>query len=370
MIYADYNATTPLRPEARDAMFDVLAEPGNPSSVHQAGRAARAALEQARRRVARFLGATPESVIFTSGGTEADLLAIQGSGRVRVLISAIEHEAVLGAVSDADRIPVTDDGVVDLDALKGLLEDVDRPTIVSVMWANNETGALQPLADVVDLARSKGALVHSDAVQAVGKFPVDFADSGLDFMSVSSHKIGGPAGVGALIAREGLALDPLIKGGGQERGRRSGTENLSGIVGFGAAAMRASADLIDVFGEAGPISAMRDHFEEQVLAAAPGARILCRDVPRLPNTSCIVMPGVAAETQVMALDLEGIAVSAGSACSSGKVKRSHVIDAMEPGSDAAANAIRVSWGWLSTLEEVDRLVAAWLKLYKRAGDQG
>lgn len=367
MIYADYNATTPLRPEARAAMVESLGEPGNPSSVHRAGRTARAALERARRQVAEFLGATPETVIFTSGGTEADLLALRGAGRARVLVSAIEHDAVLAAVPEADRIPVGSDGLVDLPALATLLDASRDPAIVSVMWANNETGAIQPLAQVIAMAKAKGALVHSDAVQAAGKVGIDFAASGLDMVSVSAHKIGGPAGIGALLLREGLALDPLITGGGQERGRRSGTENLSGIVGFGAAAERASAGLLEGSGVIEHIARLRDHLEARIITAAPGARVLCQAVPRLANTSCIVMPAMAAETQVMALDLEGIAVSAGSACSSGKVKRSHVIEAMEPGGDAATNAIRVSLGWMNTVEEVDRLVDAWLRLYKRAG---
>jgi len=365
MIYADYNATTPLRDEAREAMLAVMTAPGNPSSVHRAGRAARAVLERARRSVATLLGAAPEAVIFTSGGTEADLLALRGTGRKRILVSAIEHDAVL-AVVGVERVPVLGNGLVDLAALKALLEAGAEPALVSVMWANNETGAIQPISEVVALAREHGALVHSDAVQAVGKLPVDFAASGLDLLSVSAHKIGGPAGVGALLTREGLALDPLITGGGQERGRRSGTENLSGIAGFGAAAEATAREMAAGAGVMERVGKLRDRMERRILDAAPEARVLCRDVPRLPNTSCIVMPGMPAETQVMALDLEGIAVSAGSACSSGKVKRSHVIEAMEPGGAAAETAIRVSLGWSTTEAEVDQLADAWLKLYKRA----
>jgi cysteine desulfurase len=366
MIYADHNATTPLRSQARDAMLNALEAPGNPSSVHRHGRAARACLERARRQVAKFLGAVPEAVIFTSGGTEADILALRGAGRTRVLVSAIEHDAVLAAVPDAERIPVTRDGVVDLVEVDALLGASDTPALVSVMWANNETGAIQPLAEVVALARAHGALTHSDAVQAAGKLAIDFSTSGLDMMSVSAHKIGGPPGVGALLVREGLALQPLIAGGGQERGRRSGTENLPGIAGFGAAAEQAAIDLMASPGNIERIAELRDLFEERLQAAAPKARVLCRNVPRLVNTSCVFMPGMPAETQVMALDLDGVAVSAGSACSSGKVKRSHVIEAMEPGGAAAANSIRVSLGWTNTEEDVPRLVDAWLKLYKRA----
>lgn len=365
MIYADYNATTPLRDEARAAMLAAMSMPGNPSSVHRAGRAARAILERARRSVASLLGAAPEAVTFTSGGTEADLLALRGVGRTRILVSAIEHDAVL-AVPGVARIPVRANGLVDLNALEELLKAGDEPALVSVMWANNETGAIQPLQEVVQLARAHGALVHCDAVQAVGKLPVDFSASDLDLMSVSAHKIGGPAGVGALLTRAGISLDPVITGGGQERGRRSGTENLAGIAGFGAAADATGLEMADGAGVLGRIAMLRDRLEKRIIEAAPGARILCRDVPRLANTSSIVMPGMAAETQVMALDLEGIAVSAGSACSSGKVKRSHVIEAMEPGGSAAETTIRVSLGWLTTEAEVDQLADAWLKLYKRA----
>jgi cysteine desulfurase len=364
-VYADYNATAPLRPEARVTMLKVLGQPGNPSSVHRSGRTARARLEQARRQVADFIGAEAEQVIFTSGGTEADLLALYGTDRKRVLVSGIEHDAVLATVNDAERIPVLVDGSVDLTALARLLEASNEPALVSVMWANNETGVIQPIAEVIRLAKRHGALVHSDAVQAAGKIALNFADSQLDMMSISAHKFGGPPGIGALLVRSGLALWPMITGGGQERGRRSGTENLPGIVGFGAAAEAASVgDEMELAGR------LRDLFETRVLSVAPGARILGRAGPRLANTSCIIMPGVPAETQVMALDLEGVAVSAGSACSSGKVKRSHVIEAMEPGGPASATAIRISLGWLNVEADVDRLVETWLRLYKRAGGQG
>ena len=361
-VYADYNATAPLRPEARASMLEVLGQPGNPSSVHRRGRTARAMLERARRQVADFIGAEVEQVIFTSGGTEADLLALYGTGRKRVLVSEIEHDAVLASVVDAERIPVQANGLVDLTALAELLEVSDEPALVSVMWANNETGVVQPIAEVTRLAKRHGALMHSDAVQAAGKVALNFVGSGLDMMSISAHKIGGPPGIGALLVRDGLALRPMFTGGGQERGQRSGTENLPGIVGFGAAAEAAS-----VGPEIEQSGRLRDLFETRILAAAPGARILGRAGPRLSNTSCIVMPGVPAETQVMALDLAGVAVSAGSACSSGKVKRSHVIEAMEPGGPASATSIRISLGWLNVEADVDRLVEAWMRLYKRAG---
>jgi cysteine desulfurase len=232
------------------------------------------------------------------------------------------------------------------------------------MWANNETGAIQPIAEVVAIARRHGALVHSDAVQAAGRVAIDFTSAGLDLMTLSAHKLGGPSGAGALIVRDGLAPAPRNLGGGQELGRRSGTENLAGIAGFGAAAAVA-ADRSAVAG----IAALRDGFEARLKAAAPEARILAADAPRLANTSCIAMPGVPAETQVMALDLAGIAVSAGAACSSGKVRRSHVLDAMEPGGSAAETAIRISLGWATEAADLDRLLDAWLALRARAGQR-
>ncbi len=363
VVYLDHNATTPIDPAACTAMLDAVSVHGNPSSVHETGRLARDRLERARRQVARFLGARPEHLIFTSGGTEADLLALRGVPARYCIVSAIEHDAVLAAVPDAYRLPVTAQGIVDLAALEHVLESVDDPAVVSVMWANNETGAIQPIRDVVRICRAHGALVHSDAVQAAGKLPINFLKSGIDMLSVSAHKFGGPPGVGALLVRNTVALIPLHPGGGQERGRRSGTENLPGIAGFGAAAEAAGWTLPDME----RVCALRDRLEAQLLASAPDARVLCADVERLPNTSCVVMPGVAAETQVMAFDLEGLAVSAGSACSSGKVSRSHVIDAMEPNSDAAVCAVRISLGRQNVDADIDRLVSAWLALYKRLG---
>ena len=364
-VYLDFNATTPLRPEARAAMLEVMSRTGNASSVHRPGRDARRCLETARRDIAAALGAVPENLVFTSGGTEADILALRGCGRRRILVSAIEHPAVLEAVADVERVPVLGTGQIDLDALDAMLARPGPAALVSVMWANNETGVIQPLDEVVVRARLRGALVHSDAIQAVGREPVDFASSGLDMMSVSAHKLGGPPGIGALLVSDRVRLDPVATGGGQERGRRSGTENLPGIAGFAAALGAALRDP----GEGERVCRLRDLIEDRIGEAAPGARILGRDAPRLANTSCIVMPGVAAETQVMALDLAGVAVSAGSACSSGKVETSHVIAAMRPGNDDARCAIRVSLGWTTGREDVERLVDAWLTLYNRVAQE-
>lgn len=347
--YLDHNATSPLRPAAFDAMVEALRAGGNPSSVHRPGRAARAVIEKARRQVASLVGALPTEVVFTSGGTEANNMALRG--HQRVLVSAIEHESVLKAVPEAERIPVDGNGLIDLGALERML--AVRPALVSVMLANNETGVIQPVGDVVRLARAAGAAVHCDAVQAAGKVPVDLHGLGVDYLSLSAHKLGGPTGVGTLVVRTGAALATDRVGGGQESYRRAGTENVAGIAGFGAAA-EASRGGLDV-------AALRDRIE----ASLPMAVVHGAKAPRLPNTSCLSMPGVKAETQVMALDLAGIAVSAGSACSSGKVTRSAVLAAMGIEASEAEGAIRISCGWNTVSEDIDRLIAAWRDLYFR-----
>ena len=355
--YLDWNATSPVRAEARAAIADALALTGNPSSVHEAGRAARALVEDAREAVARLVGAGPGQIVFTSGGSEANALALAGSGR-RLLVSAIEHDSVLSHAG-AERIAVTAEGVVDLDDLDARLAASDRPTLVSVMLANNETGTLQPLADVVRIAHARGVLVHTDAIQAAGRMNVDFLGLGADLMTVSAHKLGGPQGVGALVVGERAGLAPLIKGGGQERGRRAGTENVAGIAGFGAAATAAPA--IDW----SRVQALRDDLEQR--AVGLGAEIFADQAPRLPNTSCLRLPGLSSETLVIAFDLEGVAVSAGSACSSGKVRPSPVLSAMGAADDVAGQAIRASLGWTTTAEEIDLFIAALGEIRDRIG---
>ena len=359
-IYLDYNATTPLRPEAREAMLDALGPPGNPSSVHGYGQQARFRIETARANVAALAGARPEEVIFTSGGTEANAMALRRDYPA-VLVSATEHAAVLEAVPDAIRIPVDGNGVIDLQALASKLAETPKGTLVSVMAANNETGVCQPLPEIIALARDHGALVHSDAVQALGKIPLDFSVLGLDMMSISAHKIGGPTGIGALIQRDCVPANPLTRGGGQEKNRRPGTENLPGAVGFGAAAAIAR----DIASSHHKALSLRQRLEGRIEANAPDAVIFGRGVGRLPNTTALAMPGRSAETQVMALDLAGIAVSAGAACSSGKVRSSHVLEAMGAG-DLAGHSIRISWGWASSEDDIDRLAECWLDLYKQA----
>jgi cysteine desulfurase len=364
--YLDWNATAPLRPAAAAAVAEALALCGNPSSVHRWGRAARRRVEDARVAVAALVGAAAEDVIFTSGGSEANHLALIGAGRERVLVSAVEHDSVRLACADTETIPVDVNGLVDLAALARLLAADPRPALVSVMLANNETGIIQPVAEIAAMAHAYGALFHCDAVQAAGKIPIDAAAIGADLVSLSAHKLGGPQGVGAVVADAAFDLTPLLRGGGQERNRRAGTENVPGICGFGAAAAAAMAGIAVYQGVRG----LRDGLEREVALAAPDAVVFGAAVPRLPNTSAIAMPGMTAETQVIALDLDGVMVSAGAACSSGKVRPSHVIAAMGAGPELAAATIRVSLGWSTTAAEIDQFVQAWMRLYRRRGFAG
>lgn len=359
-IYLDNNATAPLRPEARAAMLDVFERVGNPSSVHVEGRWARRIVEEAREAVASLVGASPAEVVFTSGGTEANRLALGGSGRPYRIASAIEHPSVLDQATAT--ISVDARGVVDLSSLtSGGLPD-GGASIVSVMAANNETGALQPVAEVAEICRTLGAISHSDAVQLPGKKDIDFRELGVDLLTISGHKLGGPAGVGALVVRDGLEVSPILMGGGQERGRRAGTENLPGIAGFGAAAAAARRAQPE---ETGRLSSMLRSLEGGILGISPAATIHGAACDRLPNTSCIGVPDMPAETLVMALDLKGVAVSAGSACSSGKVTPSHVLTAMGLSEAAAARAIRVSFGWATTSAEIQRFTEVWRDVFAR-----
>jgi len=359
-VYCDHNATTPVRPEAMEAIRAALGTLGNPSSVHRFGRSARRIVEDARDAVAALAGAPSANVIFTSGGTEANALALTGHPGRRVIVSAVEHPSVLEADPAALRIPVDSEGLADLDALDGLLSESEAPCLVSVMLANNETGVIQPVAAVRDVAVRHGALVHCDAVQAAGKLPLDMTALGVDMLTVSAHKIGGPQGVGALILRDALPVRAVQRGGGQERSRRAGTENVPGIAGFGAAATAAA----DSLGEASALAGLRDRLEEQILTLTPEAKVFGAGAMRVANTSCLALPGVDSGVLLPALDLEGIAVSAGSACSSGKVSASHVLSAMGAG-DLARGAIRVSFGWTSREADVDDFLAAWRKVCSR-----
>ena len=361
--YMDHNATTTLRPEAAAAVRSGLGLTGNPSSVHRFGRLVRRAIEDARDAVAALVGARPAEVVLTSGGTEANNLAIRGVCERRVLASAVEHPSVLGAADAIAQVPVDGDGIVDLAALTDLLAADTAPALVSVMLANNETGVVQPLASVAEIAHSHGAVLHCDAVQAAGKIAFDCRNLGVDLLTLSAHKLGGPAGVGALVIAGDVAVTAVNCGGGQERGFRAGTENAAGIAGFGAAAAVATSGL-PAFAE---LARWRDRIEQRITKAA-SAQVFGAGTERLPNTSCLAMPGVDSETQVMAFDLAGIAVSAGSACSAGKVEPSHVLDAMGVDAAEADCAIRVSLGWDSTEADAERFIDAWIKLYQRLGD--
>jgi cysteine desulfurase len=365
-IYADWNATAPLRPQARAAMLAALDAVGNPSSVHAEGRAARGLIEAAREHVAALVGAQPRNVVFTSGGTEANMLALTpGTGSDRLLVSAIEHPSVLAGgrfpAAMVEQLPVTAAGEIDLAALERRLGASDGRVLVSLMLANNETGVVQPISEAAHLIHEAGGLLHVDAVQGAGRISCDINDLGANLLTLSGHKIGAPKGVGALIWRDGTLplADPLIRGGGQERGGRAGTENVPGIAGFGAAAAAARAGLA---GDSARMAALRDRLEAGLGAASPEVVIFGRQAPRLPNTTLFAVPGMKAETAVIAFDLEGVAVSSGAACSSGKVQPSHVLAAMGVPSQLARAAVRVSLGPATTESDIDRLIQAWIRV--------
>jgi cysteine desulfurase len=361
-IYLDCNASTPLRASAQAAMVDALAGVGNPSSVHRYGRLARRLIEDARERVAGLVGAAPRQVVFTGGATEANNWALHGTNRPRRLASAVEHPSVLATATDIGIVPVDTDGIVDLTALERMLAEDDRPAIVSLMLANNETGVVQPVAEAARIAHAAGALLHCDAVQAVGRISVDFSALGADLMSMSAHKIGGPQGAGALVIADGVATVAMQRGGGQELGRRAGTENVSAIAGFGAAADELHKGWS---AEAMKLASLRDRLEDGIGRIAPNATILGSTVARVPNTVCVATERTANDVQVMSLDLAGIAVSAGAACSSGKVGRSHVLAAMGVSPALAGSAIRVSVGWHNEAADIDRFLDAWRPLALR-----
>jgi cysteine desulfurase len=368
-VYLDWNATTPLRPEARQAMAAAWEVAGNPSSVHAEGRQARRLVEDARAAISAAVGARPQDVVFTSGGTEANALALTpglrrsaGEPVRRLLVSAIEHTSVLSggrfSPETIGTIQVTGSGLIDIDHLRRLLAE-GPPALVSVMLANNETGALQPVGEVANIVHEAGGLLHVDAIQAFGKIPFDIKLMKADLVTLSAHKIGGPKGVGALVlADEAQGLEPLLRGGGQELGRRAGTENVAGISAFGVATAAAIAALA---GDAARLQALRERLEKG-LQQTPGMIVFSEDVPRLPNTTLFTVPGLKAETAVIGFDLGGIAVSSGSACSSGKVQPSHVLAAMGFGRELAQGAVRLSLGWSTSEADIDLALQAWRKL--------
>jgi cysteine desulfurase len=366
--YFDWNATAPLREEARIATIAALEVAGNASSVHAEGRAARSLVEHAREQVANLVGADAKNVTFTSGATEANMYALtpaieiggRKEPRDRLFVSAIEHPSVRSggrfAAEQVEALPVTDDGVVDLVALKTAVARAVRP-LVSIMLANNETGVIQPIAQIADTVHAANGVLHVDAVQGPGRIDCDVDALGADLLSISSHKLGGPQGAGALVRRGDIHIaEPLIRGGGQERGQRAGTENVVAIAGFGAAAIAATQ--VDVR----RMAALRDRLESDLKAATPQAVVFGAGVPRLPNTTLFAVPGLKAETAIIAFDLNGIAVSSGSACSSGKVQASHVLAAMGVDPSLSRAAVRVSLGWTTTEADLEALLTAWNKV--------
>jgi cysteine desulfurase len=350
--YLDHNATSPLRPEVKQAMLSAMDVQGNASSVHSEGRQAHKLMDDARETLAFNLGCLPQMITFTSGGTEANNMALCGVDVERILISAVEHDSVRAAAKASGKqveiIPVDEYGRVELLTLEKML--VGSKALVSVMVANNETGVVQHINDIVQLTAKAGGITHVDAVQAFGKRQVNFSLTGCDMMTIGAHKVGGPTGVGALIIRDGLVVEPLHNGGGQELRRRAGTENLIAIAGFAAAAKAPRLDTHDLI--------------DTLEAALEDTIIFSDGVERLCNTTCFAML-MKAETALMNFDLEGIAVSSGSACSSGKVARSHVLDAMGVAPEISATAIRVSMGWNTTAENVNKFIAVWRKLNQR-----
>lgn len=366
-IYLDHNAGAPLRADVREIMVEALSDAGNASSVHAHGRKARGRIETAREKVARLCGSSTRAVTFVSGGTEANMTALSPSWQDqgapvyldKLFRSAIEHPSVVTggrfAVADQSVIPVDSDGVVDLKALEDLIAEA-APSLISVMAANNETGVIQPLTQIADLAATYGHFFHVDAVQAAGRMPIDLKRWGADVVTLSAHKFGGPQGIGAVVVRSMARVPaPLMVGGGQENWRRGGTENVAAIAGFGRAAELAAAEAADP----DRLGALRNKLETGLRAVCPNTVIFGGAADRLCNTTCFAVPGISAETALIAFDLERVSVSSGSACSSGKVSVSHVLTAMGVDEDAARGAIRISLGWNTVEANIDRLLEIW-----------
>lgn len=371
--YLDHNASSPLRPEVMEAMIAALAGAGNASSVHHEGRRARAMIETAREDVAALAGVPTGQIVFTSGGTEANAMALSpawlGAGEdAPLFVSAVEHPSVLKggqfAAGDVETLPVDADGVVNMEAAAERFRQQDgAPFMASLMLANNETGVIQPVEAFAALVHEQGGVLHCDAVQAAGKLPLDAVMRSADLVTLSAHKFGGPKGAGALVLANGRLgfARPLLAGGGQERGYRAGTENVAAIAGFGIAAAIAKREMSDIAW----MAELRGRIEADIVRIAPEAAIFGRGAQRLPNTLCFAVPGMQAETLLMAFDLASVALSAGSACSSGKIERSHVLTAMGVAPELASAAIRVSLGWNSTEGDADRFREAWKGIYSK-----
>ncbi|OJW46270.1 MAG: hypothetical protein BGO67_08620 [Alphaproteobacteria bacterium 41-28] len=356
MIYLDYNASVPLRPCAQKAVIEALNWQGNASSVHQVGRKLRSLIDGARKNILQDVGA--ERLVFTSGGTEANALALSGLGSIPIVASTIEHDSVLKSAPNAHHIPVTEEGSIDLEILEKILSSFDKPGLLSLMFVNNETGVIQPLLEATRLAQFKGWKVHTDASQAPGHIPFSFKNLGVDMMTISAHKCGGPIGIGALLLKSDVHLKPLIPGGGQEYGMRSGTLSASLILGFAAA-------LHEALKEEPRVSKRLHKFQQKIEGALPEAIVYGKKGSRVGHVLSLGMPGVPAELQLIAFDLNKIAVSAGSACSSGKMKNSHVLTAMGVSPEEAQCAIRVSMGWKTQEDEVDAFIQTWKNIHAK-----
>ncbi len=367
-VYLDYNATAPARPEVIEAVASVMAKPYNASSVHGLGRAAHKIIEDAREKVAAMVNCPAAQIIFNSGATEGNNTVLKHFSGERILVSAIEHPSVLEAAPSSEKIPVTKDGVVDLHALEKILRQ-KKTGLVSVMMVNNETGAIQPVSDISALAHKHGALFHCDAAQAAGRIAIDMPLAGIDFLTLSAHKLGGPQGVGALALGLCGITPTLLAGGDQEKKARAGTHNTAGIAGFGVAAEIAERDLPGAIARA---THLRDNLEFELCKIRTGETgeenqiiIHSQNAPRVPNTTLFSLPGASSETLLMALDLEGIALSNGSACSSGRVGKSHVLAAMHVSARAAGGVLRVSTGWATAGSDIEKFLAAWEKICAR-----
>lgn len=360
-IYLDYNATCPIRPEVIASVGEAMAMTGNASSIHANGRAARKIVEDSRADIAALLTVRSAQVIFNGGATEGNNTILSGYRDKAVLVSAIEHPSVIEAAPMARKIPVTRDGVVDLDRFAAMMRDAPA-ALVCVQLVNSETGVLQPVEQIAALTHEHGGRVHCDAVQAAGRIDLDFKSLGVDTLALSAHKFGGPQGVGAIVFREGLLLPKFLLGGGQEKRQRAGTENVAGIAGFGMASRLALAEL-PAYRE--KTERFRDTLERGLKALAGNIEIIGENAPRVTNTTCALLRGTSAETQLMAMDLEGVSVSSGSACSSGTFKASHVLEAMGLGEDGAKSALRFSTGWATTADDIEAALAACQRVVNR-----
>lgn len=359
-IYLDYNATSPLLPQVRERMEAVAALPLNPSSVHSYGRMAKKLLEDSRKILADYLSVWPDEVLFTASATEANNTALQAFPQLTLAVAATEHSSILSAAKerpDSIILPVDENGLLKLDALESTLQQYGANLLVSVMLANNETGVIQPIAEIAKRVKAAGALMHCDAVQGFGKLPLDFNLLGVDMLTLAAHKVGGPVGVGVLVIRSGLTIHPLLIGGGQEKRRRAGTENIPAIVGM--------AKLVSNLPSLHPLQEWRHKIETQIFSFSSETKIFGAAVDRIPNTICLTMPHISSETQLMNFDLAGICVSAGSACSSGRIESSHVLKAMGVSEAEASTAIRISMGWGTTETEINQFIEEWRKLWEK-----